>query len=108
MSSKPVIPRRQANLDVQEAIDHYLDEAGEKVALGFVEQLERAYKHIAAHPASGSSRYAHELDLPGLRFRPLGRYPYFVFYLDRETHIDVWRVLHGKRDIPGWMRESDA
>jgi toxin ParE1/3/4 len=38
--------------------------------------------------------------LPGLRFWPLKRYPYFVFYLERETHIDVWRVLHAERDIP--------
>lgn len=90
---------------MDKAVEHYLDEAGETVALGFVDSLERAYLHIARHPASGSGRYAHELRLPGLRFWPLKRYPYLVFYLACESHIDVWRVLHAERDIPAWMRE---
>jgi plasmid stabilization system protein ParE len=25
----------------------------------------------------------------------------------RRARIDVWRVLHGARDVPAWMRESD-
>lgn len=66
------------------------------------------YARIGRHPASGSRRYAHELNLPGLRFRPLSRYPHLVFYLERADRIDVWRVLHGQRDIPAWMQESDA
>ena len=43
----------------------------------------------------------HELNLPGLRSWPLTHYPYLVFYLERADHVDVWRVLHGQRDIPG-------
>ena len=39
------------------------------------------------------------------RFWPLGRYPYLVFYIERDEQIDVWRVLHEKRDIPAWMNE---
>jgi toxin ParE1/3/4 len=39
------------------------------------------------------------LNLPGLRFWTLTRYPYLVFYVERDTHIDVWRVLQGQRDI---------
>ena len=46
-------------------------------------------------------------DLPGLRFWRLKQYPYLVFYLERSDHIDVWRVLHGKRDVPGWMSEPE-
>lgn len=105
MITKPVIPRSQANRDAAEALDHYLGEAGDTVALGFIDSLEQAYRHIAGHPASGSSRYAHELDLPGLKFWPLKRYPYLVFYVDCDSHIDVWRVLHAERDIPSWLRD---
>ncbi len=108
MTAKPIIPRQQANRDVEEAIDHYLSDAGETVALGFIDSLERAYRHIARHPASGSGRYAHDLNLPGLKFWLMKRYPYLVFYVDGETHIDVWRVLHAERDIPVWMREPDV
>ena len=37
MSAKPVIPRELANRDVEAALDHYLDQGGEAVALGFVD-----------------------------------------------------------------------
>ena len=43
------------------------------------------------------------LNIPGLRSWPLTRYPHLVFYMEREDHIDVWRVLHGVRDIPAWL-----
>ena len=109
MKSKPVIPRALANRDVDEAIGHYLSEDARQAALGFIEALERAYTHIARHPATGSPRYSHELDLPGLRSWPLTRDPYLVFYVERSDHIDIWRVLHGQRDIPAWLlNDSNA
>lgn len=60
------------------------------------------------NPASGANRYANELGLPGLKVWPLRRYPYLVFYVDADSHIDVWRLLHAERDIPAWMRELDG
>ncbi len=101
-----VVPRELANGDVGEAIGHYLTDANAKVALGFVDELEKAYDHIARHPSSGSPRYAHQLGLADLRFWRLRRYPYLIFYVEREDHIDVWRVLHEQRDIPSWMNEA--
>ena len=103
----PVIPRNRADQDVDDAIDNYLSEDAPEAALGFIDALQRAYGHIGRHPETGSSRYAAELNLPGLRFWPLKKYPHLVFYLERADHIDVWRVLHGQRDIPAWMREPD-
>ncbi len=108
MKAKAVVPREQANRDVEEAVGHYLSEATAQVALGFVDALEHAYAHIGRHPATGSPRYAHELNLPGLRSWPLKRYPYIVFYAERPDCIDVWRVLHGQRDIPAWMQDPDS
>ena len=43
-------------------------------------------------------------DIPTLRFRPTGKSPYLVFYVETELEVDVWRVLHGSRDIPSWLR----
>ncbi len=106
MKAKPVIPRALAKQDVEEAISHYLSEDAKQAALGFIDALEQAYAHIARHPATGSPRYAHELDLPGLRSWSLNRYPHIVFYVEHADHIDVWRVLHGMRDIPAWLRDS--
>ncbi len=73
MTAKPVIPRDQAVRDVEQIIYYYLAEGSEQAALGFIDALERAYAHIGENPATGSSRYAFELDLPGLRCWPLGR-----------------------------------
>lgn len=105
MRAKAIIPREVAHRDVDEAVAHYLEHASGNVALGFIDALETAYEHIRRHPATGSPRYAHELDLPGLRSWSVSRYPYIVFYVEQPDYIDVWRVLHGQRDIPAWMQE---
>jgi toxin ParE1/3/4 len=105
---KPVVPRELANQDVDEAIAYYRDENAVQAALEFIDALEQAYTHIGRNPASGSPRYAHELNLPGLRVWPIARYPFIVFYVERDEYIDVWRVLHGQRDIPAWMQESES
>ncbi len=107
MKAKPIVPRELASRDVDETIDHCLNEGVEQAARGFIDALERAYAHIGRRPATGSPRYAHELNLPGLRFWPLTRYPHLVFYIERDDHIDVWRVPHGQRDIPTWMQTPD-
>jgi toxin ParE1/3/4 len=102
---KPIVPREQANRDVDEALEYYLGEAGAQVALDFIDALEPAYKHISRHPASGSTRYSVELNLPGLRAWPVKRFPHIVFYVEATDLVDVWRVLHGTRDIAAWMQE---
>ncbi len=104
---KPIRRRRLADRDVAEAIDHYLAESP-ALALRFVDALEQATRHIQKHPATGSPRYAHELDIPGLRCWPLKRFPYLVFYCERDDAIDLWRVLHGRRDIPVWLNEDQG
>jgi len=108
MKAKSVVPREQAHRDVEDAVAHYLVEDAEAAALGFIDALEKAYSHIGRHPATGSPRYAQELNLPGLRSWPLTRYPYLVFYVEGPDHIDVWRVLHRQRDIPVWMQEPEG
>ncbi len=106
MTSKRIVPRALALSDLEQAVDHYAGEAGPDIASGFVDALEAAYRAIGEHPRSGSPRYAHELDLPGLRHRALGRFPYLVFYVERDNHIDVWRVLDARRDLPASLTDT--
>jgi toxin ParE1/3/4 len=108
VTAKAVVPRALAHRDVEDAIDYYVHEAGANIAMGFVDDLQDAYDLIASHPASGSLRYAYELGLPDLRTLRLKRYPFLIFYLEQADHLDVWRVLHAKRDIPAWLRDSDT
>ena len=107
MKAKHVVPREQAQQDVEDALAYCMAEDAESAALGFIDALEQAYSHIGRHPATGSPRYAHDLNLPGLRSWPLTRCPYLVFYVERSDHVDVWRVLHGQRDIPAWMQDPE-
>ena len=96
---KPLVRRSRADADVLAALDYYVLNAPE-YAQDFIDEMERAYRHIQGHPASGSPRYTHELNLPGLRVWGCRRFPYLVFYVERPSQIEVWRVLHGSRDIP--------
>jgi toxin ParE1/3/4 len=105
---KPIVPRVSAERDIDEAADYYTDEAGEDVARGFVEAVQAAYRAIGEHPGTGSPRYADLLGIPGLRTRKLGRFPFLVFYIEHEDHIDVWRVLHARRDIPASLGEASS
>jgi toxin ParE1/3/4 len=108
VSPKPVVPSELANRDVDKAIAHYLEQSAPQAALGFIAALERAYLHLARFPQSGSPRYGLELNLPGVRSWALAGYPFLGFYVDLEDRVDVWRVLHGQRDIPAWMQAPDV
>jgi toxin ParE1/3/4 len=104
---KPVVPREAANRDVEEIIDYYLAEGAPQAAARFVSEFQRTLERIAAHPALGSPSYALELRIPHLRCWPLRRFPHLVFYVEKEAWVEIWRVLHGKRDIPVWMRQRE-
>ena len=107
MTIKPVILRVLAEQGVEQASLHYLTEASEALALDFIEEAEQAFRRIGRNPAMGSPRYAYELGLEGLRAWPLQRCPYLIFYIEKPDALDVWRVLHGQRDIPSWMQSSE-
>ncbi|MCY3599532.1 MAG: type II toxin-antitoxin system RelE/ParE family toxin [Gemmatimonadetes bacterium] len=106
MTPESVVLRAAARRDVDEAITHYLKEAGSQVVLGFIEALQEAFGHIADNPRSGSHRHGHEVNLPGLRSRPLRGYPHLAFYMTGHNRIDFWRILHDRRDVPEWLRDS--
>jgi toxin ParE1/3/4 len=107
VTAKPVVPRAQARSDVDLAVDHYAQKASADLAFDFIDALERSYALIAETPGAGSPRWSHELALPGLRTIQLKGFPWLVFYLEFESHVGVWRVLHAKRDIPAWLSDAD-
>ena len=107
MNGKRVVLRERVRMDVEAAVQYYLDEAGQGVALGFVDALESVLLQIGRFPGAGSLRYSHELGLPGVRAWRLGRYPYVVFYMEHDDHVDVWRLLHAERDISAWLSSTE-
>lgn len=95
--------RALAAVDIEAAVDHYRAEAGSQTALDFVDALEAAINHLRQYPDGGSLRFALELEIPELRSWPLQKFPYLIFYLAQDDRVDIWRVLHARRDIPAYL-----
>lgn len=100
---KPLHWHPLARRDADEAANWYAGQGGLTLELRFIEALDAAAMQIVDHPGIGANRYAELLKLQDLRFWPLKDFPYLIFYLERDKHIDVWRLLHAQRDIPEWM-----
>lgn len=107
MTRKQIVLLPLAERDIDEAIQHYQQEGGTVPAVRWAGAVESALRHIGAHPASGSARYAVQLNLAGLRLWPVKRFPYLIFFIEREAQVDVWRILHGRRDIPSWLLDDE-
>lgn len=95
--------RAAAEQDIAEAMDYFRDEGGPDVAVDFVDALEATIADLCDHPLIGSLRFAFELDIPDLRSWLLQRFPYLIFYMPDDDRIDIWRVLHARRDIPAFL-----
>lgn len=108
MTGKPVQVLPRAEQDLRQTTVWYREQGGEALALRWADAVAAALRHISANPRTGASRYAVALNLGGLRFWPLHGFPYLLFYIERETQVDVWRVLHAQRDIPAWMGEGTS
>jgi toxin ParE1/3/4 len=104
---KPVVLRVVAERFLEGELDSLVDRGEIKTAAGMVAALGKLRNAISAHPDIGSPRYANLLDLPGLRHRKLGPYAYLVFYIERDTYIDVWQILHTRMDILNRLRDPD-
>lgn len=105
---KPLVRHAAARRDPERATDFYEDTAGREVARRFLAAARTAFRAIAARPGAGSIRHGEELDLPHLRTRRIGRFPYLIFYVENSNSIEVTRVLHEKRDVRRSYRRSDG
>ena len=109
MSGRRRLRFREAALaDVEAAVRWYAEHASEAVVDGFLAELDVAYAHITRHPGTGSPRWGHALNLPGLRHWSLKRFDHLVLFFERAEHIEIVRVLHAARDISATLAEPEA
>lgn len=104
---KPAIRRSRAEADIQEIVSYYQAQDAQTAALQFIDELEAAIYHLQAFPETGSPRFAHLLDLPGLRSWSLKRFPFLIFYFETAVSIDIWRILHQHRDVPAHLQSDE-
>lgn len=105
MSAKPVVRRGQASADIGAAVTYYLDEADADLADRFIVEVESAIRAIAEAPGTGSPRFGGMLQMPGLRSRRVAGFPFLIFYFEADHRIEIWRVLHERRDLAGTLLE---
>jgi len=103
---KRSVLRFAAEHDIDSAFSHYVHDASKIVASRFIESVDNAINHIQHHPASGSARFGVLLNSPDLRSWILTGFPYTLFYIERENHVDIIRLLHQHADIPVLLQDA--
>lgn len=101
-----VVVHARAQQDIDEALAHY-DRAALQVGDDFIDALEDAVGFLRLRPEAASSRFAHELDWPGLRSVTLRGFPYLVFFVERGRSVAVLRVLHQARDLAALLASTE-
>lgn len=105
MAGRRAVLRTLALEDIDHAIARLRREASDTVALRFIGALEQTIGRALRLPHAGSLKFAYELGIPDLRAVPLKRFPYVVFYIPLDDGIDIWRLLHARRDLPHAFHE---
>ena len=92
----------RADRDLHEATVYLLEEAGEAVALRFLDLVEETFALIEEQPEIGRVYLAENPRLSDVRAWRVHRFDrYLVFYriLEEEDALRVERVLHGSRNL---------
>lgn len=108
MTRGRLVLRAAARRDLAEAVSSCRPSGDRGAARRFGDALERALRRIADNPGIGSTRYGRELDLPGLRSWRVRPFPHLIFCATEGETTHVWRILHGRRDIPASWRGRSA
>lgn len=106
--AKRVRLRQLAATDLHHASESHRRDAGEQTALRFIDDVERGMTRIGRNPQMGSLQFAYELGIPDLRAWRLQRFPHIVFYVIADQEIDVWRILHDRRDLQAELAPDDT
>ena len=104
MSASRLRLRPIAIADVDAIVGRYLAEGSTALALRFADTLDHALRQIALDPGDRLAPLRQRTAPRQLRVWPLRRFPHLVFYVEEPGQIDVWRILHGSRDIPATLR----
>ncbi len=89
----------------QDALEIYLyiGRDNPTAAEGVLRRIDEALKTILLQPGIGTLRPRYG---KGVRSFPV--YSYILFYREREDGVELWRVIHGKRNIPRLLKGFDG
>jgi toxin ParE1/3/4 len=106
MTVREIVPRRHAIADVHDIICYYREHAGTATGENFAIEIDEAYARLSKHPNIGSPRPAYDLEMEGLKSWALKRFPHQIYYNVHDDHVELWRILHPRRDITQAMLDD--
>jgi toxin ParE1/3/4 len=101
---KRLVVQRRAMRDLSDARAYYRQPAPHRVS-DFAQTMDLEFARLREHSGTGSRRYGLQVGISGLRNWPVKQFPYMIFYIERERHILVLRVLHQASDTPAHLDE---
>jgi toxin ParE1/3/4 len=105
--SAKVVRLASALHDLDVAADYIQSQRGPDRAIRFLRAAEATFTRLAGMPGMGTRYDPDEPLFADLRFFPINRHRNFlVFYRPIPDGIEVFRVLHGARDIDGILAED--
>lgn len=96
---KPAVLRPQALRDQQYQARCYRKDAGPPLAVKAVKAINAALDQIEFDPGIGSPLMGKVLGIAGLRTWHVTKFPLLWFYLERNDHLDVVRLLGECQDL---------
>lgn len=96
--------------DVAMQFGWYVREAGERTAWRFFDAVERAIARLSDQPEIGRGRRFKDVRLQGLRSlrvdAPFSKV--LIFYRVASEGIELWRLMHGARNLPVRLQEPEG
>ena len=94
-----VVRKPEVRRDLVELAD-YISHGSMDAALRFLDGAERTFGFLAANREAGQLCNFPQTELAGVRVWPIeGFGNYLAFYRPTDDGVEIWRVLHGARDI---------
>lgn len=98
---KRCVLRPLARQDRRDEVRYYRNEGGAGVAAKLVEALKEALQTLQQQPGIGSPILGQELGIAEMRTWRVEGFPLAFWYFERETHIDIARLVGQRQDALG-------
>ena len=87
-----------------QAIARHIRRTNPDASLAFLNAAYDAFEFLSHNPGIGRKR--DDLGFPGLRsWRVKGYRSHLIFYRELPDRIQIWRILHGSRDLHRGVKE---
>lgn len=96
---KRCLLRPLARKDRRDEVRYYRNEAGARTAAKLVQALKEALLTLQQQPGIGSPLLGQELGITAMRTWRVDGFPLVFWYFERETHIDIARLVGQRQDV---------